>query len=251
MEFKLGRSGPSTYDNKRLTLLDAPNLPTPPSNLAKARFNLIRNTFYPIMGNDKYGDCTVASAGHTIQAATTYEKNEFTPSTDQVVNEYFKLTGGPDQGLSLLDVLQPWRNTGLWGHKLAAYAEIPWTDTHLSAAQTRKLLRTSIWLSGSAYLALALPYGMQRNPYDWQTIGTGPDWRPGTWGGHAVPALLYSSGYKYWIVTWGKIVQVSEAFLRAYMDEAWVTVSNDWVNSKGKTPNGRSLSELARLATLI
>lgn len=258
-DYKLGRSRPSEWDAHRLSLTTqkiATTLPTPPSSIAKGRVTIAKKILWPMMGNDRYGDCTVAAAGHTIQSETTYEeiatqgRYEYTPSDQTVVDEYLKLGNGADNGLALLDVLKPWQQTGLFGHKLAAYAEVPWADPSLSAAVTRKLLKTSTWLSGSTYLAVWLPAALQNDPYNWTKVGTGPSWRAGSWGGHCIPTLFYASNV-HWVVTWGKLIPVTEAFLRAYCDEAWMPVSRDWVNARGKTPNGRSLQSVVDLAEQI
>lgn len=252
--FPLGRSQPSRGDAKRLSLVErsvASLIPDPPSVLGAARLRLVQGMTYPMMGNDRYGDCTVASRGHIIQVDTTTEKHANFPSDQTVIDQYLGLTGGPDVGLTLLDVLKPWQKGTLDSHTLAAYAEIPWTDTHLSAAQTRKLMKVSVWVAGSAYLAFSLPYGLQRDSYNWTKVGTGPDWRPGSWGGHAVPAVLYAAGGKFYIVTWGRLVEVSEAFMRAFCDEAWMVVTLDRLNSHGKTPTGRTLQAVADLAGRI
>lgn len=252
-DLKLGRSGPSPHDAQRLTLaIDtvAATIPTPPASTAKSRTSVLSALTWTMMGNDTLGDCTVASAGHTIVADTTIEDRPFVPTDEAVSAEYLKLGNGQDNGLTLLDVLKPWQKTGLFGHKLAAYAEIPWAEPALSVVETRKLLKASVYLGGSAYLAFNLPAALQQTPYDWTHIGSGTDWRPGTWGGHAVPAIYYT-GSTYYVVSWGKIVPVSEAFLRAYCDEAWMPVSQDWLSAKGATPNGKTLVELERLAKLI
>lgn len=254
---KLGRSGPSPWDSQRLSLLApslAGTLPTPPSSIATGRFNFFKNISWPIMGNDVYGDCVMAAAGHIIQGDTAYEKKPFTPTEDQVVKQYFDFTGGRDEGMYLLQALKPWKNTGLWGHSLAAYAEVPWLDNSLTPTQQLKLLKLTVWLSGAAYVAFNLPAGLQQHSYDWTQIGTGPAWRAGTWGGHCIPIVLYHSNGAsplFYGVSWGKLVPISVPFMRAYMDEVWFPVSNDWENAKGNTPNGRTQAELVRLAGLI
>lgn len=256
-QYKLGVSHRSAWDAKRLTLL-APEMqavmPSPPSSIAKTRLSLLRSDRYGYMYNDRYGDCTVAAKWHTVQHQSGFEKHKFIQSDENIKAEYFDYTGGQDSGLSLLDVLQPWKAGAHGGHQLAAYAEIPWTDRSLSVAQSRKVLKQGIWLMGSAYIAVELPYALQNSAYDWRNVGTGADWRAGTWGGHCVPILAYESVggvLTFYIITWGQLVPVSEAFLRAYMVEAWAPVATDWQNAKGTTPNGRSLQALVDLAKLL
>lgn len=253
---RLGRSMASRYDKKRLTVFDTAiakalaAVPAPPSTISAARTKFTKGLVWPMMGNDEWGDCTVAGAGHTIQYLTTYEKHATVPADQDVVDEYLKLSGGVDSGLTLLDVLRPWQNEGLFdGHKLAAYAEIP-SDPSVKLADWKRALRQSVWLAGSAYLAFSLPAGLQQHEYDWTKVGTGAAWRAGSWGGHCVPAVLYDAKTWY-VVSWGKLVPVSDAFMAAYCDERWMPVSSDWVNAHGNTPNGRPLQVIVDCAKKI
>ena len=255
-QYRLGRSGPSRYDKKRLSVSEGAigaafaKVPSPPSRIAAARVKFTQSIVWPMMGNDKWGDCTVAAQGHTVQYGTTYaQKRPAVPADQDVVDTYLRLGNGQDNGLTLLDVLNPWQQTGLLGDKLAAFAEIP-ISPGISITTIRRQLRQSIWLAGSAYLAWALPAGMQRNPLDWVTVGSGAQWRAGSWGGHCVPAFLYI-GTDLYVVTWGKLVKVGEAFQRAYCDEAYMPVSEDWVNAHGKTPGGRALATVVEYAQRI
>lgn len=253
---RLGVNYRSRWDAKRITML-APTvasvLPNPPSSISAARRKIISGIPWGLMLNDELGDCTIAGKWHIVQADTTYEKHPFVQSDPYIRGEYMHLTGGVDSGLALLDVLNPWHEQ-TDGHGLAAFAEVPWTDRSLSASQSRKLLKLAIYLSGASYIAVELPTALQRTPYDWTNVGTGPDWRAGTWGGHCVPILYYvSTGGRvtYYIVTWGRLVPVSEAFLRTFMPEAWMPVTHDWANAKGNTPNGRAVSAVVDLAHKI
>ena len=263
-DLKLGRSKHSPWDAKRLSILDAipAKLPSPPTRTSRS--TKLPASKIDILGNDQYGDCTVAGAAHTVQHLTYYETDQpdVDPKASDVVSTYFNLTGGQDSGLDLLTVLNYWHKTGIVGHKLEAYAEVPWTDASLSAATTRVLLKTSVWLSGSAYIAVWLPAAQQSNAFDWRTVGTGPSWRPGTWGGHCVDIVDYApygdipgwtakDGAAFEIETWGRRVWASERYLRAFCDETWLPVSRDFTNRKGSNPQGRTLSKLVQLAQQI
>lgn len=255
-DYKLGVTGPSPWDSKRVTLnaaLYAARVSVkPPSQIAAGRLASLAAAPWGIMLNDEEGDCTIAGRWHTIQAQTTYEKRPFVQPDPAIHSEYRALTGGGDDGLDLLTVLKAWKAGTYGGHALAAYAEIPWTDPKLSAAYTRQLLKIGVWAAGASYIAVMLPAAQQRNPMDWITVGTGPDWRPGTWGGHCVPILAYrlvGGKLRFLIVTWGQLVEVSEEYLRAFCVETWMPVSQvDWTNTKGKTPSGRTIQATVDLA---
>jgi hypothetical protein len=263
-ELKTGRARHSPWDAKRLSILDAlpGKLPSPPARTTRSvRLPAAK---IDILGNDDYGDCTVAAAAHTAQHLTYYETDQpnLDPKTNDVVSTYFDLTGGSDTGLDLLTVLNRWHKKGICGHTIAAYGEVPWADAGLSAAATRTLLKTSVWLSGSAYIAVWLPAAQQQNPFDWRTVGTGPAWRPGGWGGHCIDVVDYApyrdlpgwtsrDGAAFQLETWGRRVWASEQYLRAYCDEAWLPVSKDFTNRKGSNPQGRTLAKLVELAATI
>lgn len=264
LDLKLGRSHPSPWDTRRLSLVQAipGKLPSPPTRTNRSA--KLPPAKIDILGNDHYGDCTVAAAAHTVQHLTYFEADRpnVDPATTDIVKTYFALTGGADSGLPLIDVLKRWHGTGIAGHKLEAYAEIPWTDATLSAAETRTLLKASVWLAGSAYIAVWLPAAQQQNAFDWRTVGTGPSWRPGGWGGHAINIVDYApygdlagwtreDGAGFLVETWGRRTWASERYLRTYMDEAWTPVSGDFTNRKGKNPQSRTLQKLVELAQKI
>jgi hypothetical protein len=56
------------------------------------------------------------------------------------------------------------------------------------------------------------------------------DGAPNTWGGHAINAVGYDSDGVD-VVTWGQLQRVSWAFLRAYGDEAYAPLTQDWMKA--------------------
>jgi hypothetical protein len=135
-----------------------------------------------------------------------------------VLNEYFKETGGPDTGLVVLDSLNEWRHMG-WkvgkrNYKIQAYAEVRFKN--------HSEVRRAIFADVGMGLGLQLPKSAQKQVQTGQpwTVTTGPDARPGSWGGHYV----YVSGYNPSgpvCVTWGRKQQMTWAWLDKYCDEAY------------------------------
>ncbi len=199
---------------------------------------------WPMMANDTLGDCTCAAAGHMIECWTANLGDTFTPSSAQIVAAYSATSGyvpgdpATDTGAVELDVLNYWRQQGIAGHKIDAYAAFGHRDAECA--------RQAIALFGGAYIGLALPLSAQQ-----QTVWDVPSlWSrlrgqsaPGSWGGHAVPVLAYdSSGLT--CITWGAKKRMTWEFLAQYCDEAYAPLSPDWLNAQGKDPQGLDMSAL-------
>src|SRR5215472_15504068 len=98
--------------DKRTLLLGkyiTPDLPPPPdaTDYSKAV------PTWPMMGNDKYGDCTCAAAGHMIQQWTANTGSANVLPDSQILSVYQHFVGdSTDKGVSMLDVLIYWRRLG-------------------------------------------------------------------------------------------------------------------------------------------
>lgn len=86
---------------------------------------------YPMYLNDSIGDCTIAMTGHQIEAWTKYGQGTTQEITNaQVLTAYEAVSGyvpgnpSTDNGAVLQDVLNYWRNTGIGGHKIVAFAQV-------------------------------------------------------------------------------------------------------------------------------
>jgi hypothetical protein len=221
---KLGKQ-PARHDDRTLDLARyTASLPAAPSS-----FNVAPNKAWPMYANDRIGDCTIAALGHQIEAWGARS-----PSEQDVVAAYSAITGydpadpSSDQGAVELDVLNYWRKTGVAGDRIVAYAKVnPLDASHV---------RSGCWLFGGLYIGLALPIAAQRQSV-WH-MASGPDAAPGSWGGHAVNVIGYSSRGVY-VVTWGAVKRMTWAFWRTYCDEAYALLSADW-----HSPQGLDLAQL-------
>lgn len=154
------------------------------------------------------------------------------------VSGYNPSTGLNDNGAACLDVLNYWRNTGIAGHKIAAYAKIDVKNIpHIQAA---------IYLFGGIYTGFSLPLSAQ-NQAIWDVPPTGAgsvgSGAPGSWGGHCIPLLSYTQG-GFQCITWGEKKQMTLNFFIAYCSEAYAIISPDFVGQK--TPSGFDLVTLQK-----
>lgn len=192
-------------------------------------------TDWPMYANDRLGDCTVASAGHMIQAWGHASGKRGRPTESAIENAYWN-TGTEDDGRVELDVLGYWRNHGIGLNKISAYAAIdPGNLAHVHAA---------IFLFGGVYTGLALPLTAEGKS-SWAVEGVGLRGRaaPGSWGGHAVPYIAYSAGYLA-TITWGERLLLTEGFHAAYCEEAYALIDVRWLTRAGSSPAGFDLERL-------
>jgi hypothetical protein len=201
---------------------------------------------WPMYGNDQLGDCTCAAAGHMIEAWTYSAGTDKTPVEADVETMYWE-TGSPpaasgtpgspaDDGREEVQVLNYWRQTGLGGDTIGAYAAVDPTN-HAD-------MQAAVYLFGGVYLGVALPKTAQtQQVWDVVTHARHADTAPGSWGGHAVPCHAYDQSAMT-VITWGAPLQATWAFNDKYVDEAYAIISNDILKGGGTTINGFNLSQL-------
>jgi hypothetical protein len=240
---KLGKKAPR-IDKRTLRLAKylKAALPAPPAEVSWIT-KLVAAEPIPIYLNDKLGDCVIAAAAHMIQQWTFYAGHPSQPSDADVLAGYEDVGGyqpgnpSTDNGTNMLDFLNYWRQTGLAGHKIAAYLMVDWTDD--------VEVRQAIHLFGNLYFGIQLPVSAQGQDKWIVPDGGiyGPDGQPGSWGGHCIP-LVASSPETRTCETWGTTLKMSHNFSDDYGDEAYVVLSQDWINSSGLSPDGFDFAQL-------
>jgi hypothetical protein len=189
-------------------------------------------------GEDALGDCVKASRAHQTLVFEGFEQGKQIEITDQeVVDEYFKETGGHDIGLVLLTSLKDWRNKG-WtvGNRLYtiyAFASVDWHDHDQ--------------VKHSIHLLNGVNFGMIVFQTDLDQFNAGEGWhltgnngyfqgrhgvyacqyrdtdnKPATWVG---TAICYSEN-GLWCMTWGRKQFMTWDFWDARVDEAYAIVDN-------------------------
>jgi hypothetical protein len=243
-QVKLGKL-PVRVDVRTLAItryVDRSALPAPPSSFDETA----HETEWPMYANDRIGDCTMAAAGHMIEAWTGAATGTPVEVPEQAVLDAFDrvkivdpATG--EAGAVVLDVLKDWRKTGVGGHRIGAFARVSLTD--------RRLEESAAWLFGGLYLGIQLPVTAQRqDTWDWTGSLSGPA-APGSWGGHAVDVVGYDAD-TLTFVTWGALKQMTWEFFTRYCDEAYCLLSQDFLEA-GRAPNGFDLDALRADLALV
>jgi hypothetical protein len=194
------------------------------------------------------GDCTCAAIGHMVQGWTTYgQGSTITVPAQSVVGMYSAVsgynpqTGNNDNGAEMQDVLAYMKATGIPDssgavHKVAAYAVFGDPTDEVLMAQVLDVF-------GTVYVGINVPESAQ------QQFQNGPwTYEPGSpiEGGHAICLQRRRVGgtgvLEY--ITWGAVQNTTRGFQKAYAEEAWAVVSQDWLNKNGTTVEGMDLSQL-------
>jgi hypothetical protein len=198
---------------------------------------------WPMLANDVHGDCTAAAVYHLIQCWLANNGFDFTPTDDQTLALYAATSQYPkvDAGAVEMDVLRYWSTIGVptsVGTDRITFASLKPQDLND--------LRLSIQWLGGVYLGVALPLTAQTQDA-WDVVADAPQTLTAvnSWGGHAVCAVAYDE-HTFTVVTWGKLVKVTNTFMLEYCDEAYAVLSRDWLANSGIAPPGLNWDGLQR-----
>lgn len=216
--FKLGKA-PAKKDDRNLRFAAVLNA-APPKLPDSYDFDTTHPGIpTPMFGNDVHGDCVIAGRAHQTLRFKDIEHGSVLMITDKdVLQEYFKETGGADRGLVVLDSLSEWRHRG-WkvgkrSYKIRAYAQVNFN----SEDEVRQAIFADVGVGFGVQLPKAAQAQIQAGqPWD---VTTGPDSAPGSWGGHYVYVVGYTPDGPV-CVTWGRKQQMTWAWVDKYCDEAF------------------------------
>lgn len=208
-------------------------VPAPPAQV------LLLKAEWPMADNDRLGDCTVAGALHVDQAGALITQEPWSYCGDaEVQSTYFSLTGGPDNGLQLPQVLRPWHAGDFLGcAKNGGYAYVHPRNT--------KQVKQSIWIFGNCYMAVDLPMPAQGQFRPdgsgvWELTHTSADYE--IEGGHCIVGVAYGPEGVY-MVTWGSTVLATWEWWFTYGTQAYAVVPPAFVE-KGGDGRGFDLTAL-------
>lgn len=237
MNGKLGRL-PTRLDRRTVQaadLMQAAGSRLPAAPLARNWTRLRRADGSPgnpiefaTFSNLSYGDCTCAAFGHLDQAVCAATGNERTVDVDMVLRAYDEISdwdrSAPelnDHGAHNLDALRWFRAQGL----LVAYA----------AVSSRSHVKVAVNVCHGVYVGADLPLSAQRQ-LTWDVAPAGSadqDYRPRSWGGHAMMLLGYDT-WGVWFATWGRRQYASWSWYDVYVREAYVVVHRALVDQPNK-----------------
>jgi hypothetical protein len=245
---RLGKA-PPRHDARTLRMaryLTATLPPAPPAVTYSDKLSAIG-----MMLNDQLGDCTCAAMGHAVQVWTACNGAEVTVSDADVQAAYVGACGyvpgdpSTDNGGVEIDVLNYFRQTGIGGHKIAAFVALD--------VKNREHVKLAVDLFGGAYIGVALP-NSAKNQDVWSVAISGDqgDITPGSWGGHAIYVVDYDAD-GITVITWGQKKKATWAWWDVYCDEAYALISQqDWTNGViGLAPSGIDFAALQADLTAV
>jgi hypothetical protein len=191
--------------------------------------------------NDQLGCCVCADTAHTTMLRTANASQIIVPTDNDVlklyetVGRYVPGDSRTDNGCVETNMCWYLQRTGFLGQKLDEFSSL---DPH-----NLSHIKWAIQLFGSVRIGFEVPaYCMDQfnngKPWDVSPFGD-----QSIDGGHDVPLVGYQ-GDTLLCITWGKVQQMTPAFLAKYCDEIHVELAYDWVRAQGQSPSGFDLSTL-------
>lgn len=195
----------------------------PPRPHYDNRHNRFQPNRWPILGNDRYGCCTFAGIVRLMMLRAAHRGQTINITDEDVIKAYLDFNDGKDVGAMPIDVLMWFRNYGIKGYKVEAFARC-W-----NLVECRSALRTF----GGLYVAARLPRRLDEDrdnrleltPVEKRTAA---DAR-GSMGGHAYN--IFGSQHKEdFSVMWTDDLVEEEDWTNYYREEAWVFIDNQETN---------------------
>lgn len=176
---------------------------------------------WPILGNDRYGCCTVAAIVRIMLNNAVRRGKAIAISDADVVKAYLDMNNGADTGAMPVTALSYMRNVGINGYKVVAFARVNERDEY-----ERK---SAIQTFGHLYVAAGLPAKLDEDrdsrweltPRESRTKAD--DAR--SLGGHAYPVFGFQR-HEEFTVPWTEDVVEEKDWTDYYREEAWVFVDN-------------------------
>jgi hypothetical protein len=208
--------------------------------------NAVPPASWGMLGNDTYGDCAEAMAGHFVISTSFNAGHQLAPTLQQVLDFYTAVTGfnpsdpSTDQGTVLSDMFAVWKNDGF-----------PVTDVATGNVVVHKILGAVScditswpqlrWVTdtfGGILKGIKCPKSALDNTTDWAYDPSSP-----IEGGHAILGDS-QGGQGDKNISWGLVIPTSKEFELNLLDEAWAVVTDSWLNAVGTSPSGLDLNGL-------
>ena len=251
---KLGLKPPRPEQQKRLLKLRnyTATLPDPPQSTDYRA----KMASWPMLLNDQAGCCVFTSIAHQQLYWATLDSGNVSLSDNDVLTAYESLAGydpqatqadgsnPTDGGAVIIDMLNVWRQSGIYGNKLIGYAavgDLPAPTVNRvefqQAVATFGCVNIGInlpaaWQGAAVWRA---PRGREQRQYPWS---------PNSWGGHATTIIDYDQRYCY-VATWGAVIPLEWAAADIYVSEAYVNFDALWFGDDDTSPSGIDSKMLA------
>lgn len=204
-------------------------------------------TNWSMLGNDQYGDCVEAAAANALMTETSQSGSQISPSVDQVLQDYSNITGfnpndpNTDNGTVMVDALSYYVKSGIVGRKILAWASVK-IDSSLWE------FKQAISLFGTVLVGFNVPQSAM------DQFNAGQQWIIDTSspiiGGHCVAISEYNPTQLI-CNTWGALQPTSLGFFPYYADEAYVMITQDWINKMKISPSGFNIQTLENDAKVL
>jgi len=247
MNFKLGKNPPEADPHTlRMSSFVPETLPAPEEKRGWEYAVPDAVWAQSMLGNDQVGNCVIAMLLHYImlaEASAGRPVPQFT--TADGIALYSAITGydpsqtqpdgsnPTDQGTSMTAALAYMVSTGYKGYKFLAWAQFDFRN--------RLRLQQAIDLFGAALVGFTVTQEMMdafnaKKPWN-APYGTN------SLGGHGCPFPGFGSQGDT-LITWAMRQQTDPGFLPKMADEAYVAITESWLNAAQETPLGIDLAAL-------
>ena len=189
-----------------------------------------------VLANDRIGLCVIAAILHHIEMARAIRGQSVTFTDEQAIALYTEITGydpaqtddegnnPTDNGTAWTDALDYWMKNGVYGEKILGWAAIDYSDP--------VKLNQAIDIFGAALIGTAVYQSMENQ------FSEGKPWnapfKGGLQGYHAVPVPGFGREGRT-CITWGARCEM-DLFAPKLFDEAYVVITQSWIDAQGKTP---------------
>jgi len=187
------------------------------------------------LGNTTYGDCAYADIGHLITLLFALQGKPSPVTTAGILSAYSAGTGfdpakpDTDNGASMLDVANQFRQDGICGVKCEAFVKVEPQN-----------LALAIELFGAVTIGFRLPNSAMSQDI-WDVVPNDG----GEAGGHAV-CVAAQSPLLLPCISWGERHPITYPFLGRYYDEIYAYLVPDLL-----VPNGLDLAALRADLALV
>jgi hypothetical protein len=181
--------------------------------------------------NDEHGTCGPTSSANNYLDVTTYLTDTPINVGDDAVIDLYKRSGNPnfpadDNGVDMQTMFEAQLKGGIGGYKPIAFAQIDHTNLDE--------ILYAIEVFGGVQYGVNLQTAQQQQT---QPNGLWDYKRSGEWGGHAIYVGRYSDpdgtlNDRTACITWQMIVDMTDAFEQNQLDEVWVVIWPEHLNTR-------------------